>query len=166
MLTTRPTVILGMSGGVDSSVAAALLVEQGYEVHGVTLQVWEHEDESVAASKRWQDRGCCKVGLARHVAKRLGIPHELIDTRAAFRGHVIDDFVSGYLGGSTPNPCVRCNERVKLRSLHALAEERGIDFVATGHYARITEHAGRPALSRARDARKDQTYFLYRLQPY
>jgi len=73
---TQPTVILGMSGGVDSSVAAALLVEQGFEVQGVTLQVWEPEDESVAVSKRWQDRGCCKVGIAKYVAKRLGIAHE------------------------------------------------------------------------------------------
>ena len=153
-----------MSGGVDSSVAAALLVEQGYDVHGVTLQVWEHEDEQVAATKRWQDRGCCKVGLARHVAKRLGIPHELIDTRDIFRANVINDFVSGYVQGTTPNPCVRCNERVKLRSLVLLAEARGVEFVATGHYARVVEHRGGHALCRAHDARKDQTYFLYRLQ--
>ncbi len=78
---TRPTVLLGMSGGVDSSVAAALLVRQGYDVHGVTLQVWEHEDESVATSKKWQERGCCKVGIAKHVAKLLHIPHEVVDTR-------------------------------------------------------------------------------------
>src|SRR5581483_2853249 len=161
---SRHSVILGMSGGVDSSVAAALLVEQGYDVHGVTLQVWEHEDEQVAVTKRWQDRGCCKVGLARHVAKRLGIPHELIDTRDIFRANVINDFVSGYVQGTTPNPCVRCNERVKLRSLVLLAEARGIEFVATGHYARVVEHRGGHALCRAHDARKDQTYFLYRLQ--
>jgi tRNA-specific 2-thiouridylase len=162
---TRPSVILGMSGGVDSSVAAALLVEQGYDVHGVTLQVWEPEDEQ-AASKRWQERGCCKVGLARHVAKRLGITHELIDTRAVFKSGVIDDFVTGYLAGTTPNPCVRCNERVKLRGLHALARERGVDFVATGHYARIAVQSdGRPALRRAADPRKDQSYFLYRVNP-
>jgi tRNA-uridine 2-sulfurtransferase len=78
----RPTVLLGMSGGVDSSVAAALLVRQGYDVRGVTLQVWEHEDETVAASKKWQERGCCKIGIARHVAGRLQIPHEVIDTRS------------------------------------------------------------------------------------
>lgn len=162
---TGPTVLLGMSGGVDSSVAAALLVEQGYRVQGVTLQVWEHEDESVAASKRWEERGCCKVGLARFVAQRLGISHELIDTREVFRAGVIDDFLSGYLAGTTPNPCVRCNERVKLRSLLRLAEERRVDFVATGHYARIVEREGWLGLYRACDVRKDQSYFLYRLNP-
>lgn len=160
---TGPSVLLGMSGGVDSSVAAALLVEQGYRVQGVTLQVWEHEDESVAASKRWQERGCCKVGLARFVAQRLGIVHELIDTRDIFRAGVIDDFLSGYLAGTTPNPCVRCNERVKLRSLLRLAEERDTDFVATGHYARVLNREDAPALYRACDGKKDQSYFLYRL---
>lgn len=161
---TRPRVILGMSGGVDSSVAAAILVEQGYDVRGVTLQVWEHEDEA-SASKRWQERGCCKVGLARHVAKRLGITHRLIDTREAFRTGVIDDFVSGYLAGTTPNPCVRCNERVKLRLLYQLGVEEGADFVATGHYARTTDDAGAMSLRRAYDSRKDQSYFLYRINP-
>jgi tRNA-specific 2-thiouridylase len=161
---TRPTVVLGMSGGVDSSVAAALLVEQGYDVQGVTLQVWEHEDESVAVSKRWQERGCCKVGIAQYVAKRLAIPHEVIDTRASFRAGVIDDFLSGYQAGTTPNPCVRCNERVKLRSLYRLAEERMADFVATGHYARILRDRNQISLHRAFDARKDQSYFLYRIK--
>jgi tRNA-specific 2-thiouridylase len=161
---TRPLVILGMSGGVDSSVAAALLVDQGFDVHGVTLQVWEQEDESAAVSKRWQERSCCKVGIARHVAKRLKIPYEIIDARRTFRAGVIDDFLSGYLSGTTPNPCVRCNERVKLQSLVALAEERGADFVATGHYAQIDKAGGRFVLTRAADARKDQSYFLYRLK--
>jgi tRNA-specific 2-thiouridylase len=161
----QPTVILGMSGGVDSSVAAALLVEQGYHVQGVTLQVWEHEDELVAASRRWQERGCCKVGIARCVAKRLGISHEVIDTQDDFRAGVIDDFLGGYQAGMTPNPCVRCNERVKLRSLFRIAEERGADFVATGHYAQVKCDSGRPRLHRASDLRKDQTYFLYRLSP-
>ncbi|MBI4400087.1 MAG: tRNA 2-thiouridine(34) synthase MnmA [Nitrospirae bacterium] len=162
---TRPTVVLGMSGGVDSSVAAALLVEQGFNVHGITLQVWVQEDESVAVSKRWQERGCCKVGIARYVAERLGITHEVIDTRKVFQAGVIDDFLSGYLGGTTPNPCVRCNERVKIRSLYRLAEERGADFVATGHYARIAGAPDQPSLRRAHDARKDQSYFLYRISP-
>ena len=161
---SRPTVILGMSGGVDSCVAAALLVEQGYDVHGVTLQVWEHEDES-AVSKRWQERSCCKVGIAKFAAKRLGISHEVIDTRADFRAGVIDDFLSGYLSGTTPNPCVRCNERVKLRSLYSIAQARSFDFVATGHYARVVNEAGQWSLRRAFDARKDQSYFLYRVHP-
>ena len=156
-----------MSGGVDSSVAAALLVRQGYDVHGVTLQVWEHEDETVAVSKRWEERGCCKVGIARFVAKTLNIPHEVVDTRETFRAGVIDDFLAGYLEGTTPNPCVRCNERVKLRGLIELADARGINFVATGHYVRIGESEGLPILQRAADPKKDQSYFLYRLrQPW
>ena len=159
----QPTVLLGMSGGVDSSVAAALLVRQGYDVQGVTLQVWEHEDETVAVSKRWEERGCCKVGIAQYVAQTLKIPHEVIDTRETFRASVIDDFVTGYLEGTTPNPCVRCNERVKLRSLVELADERGIDFVATGHYVQIDQSEGTPTLQRAADPKKDQSYFLYRL---
>ncbi|MEO5955691.1 MAG: tRNA 2-thiouridine(34) synthase MnmA [Nitrospiraceae bacterium] len=161
---TRPTVLLGMSGGVDSSVAAALLVRQGYDVHGVTLQVWEHEDETVAASKKWEERGCCKVGIARYVAQTLKIPHEVVDTKQAFRTGVIDDFLAGYLDGTTPNPCVRCNERVKLRGLIELADARGINYVATGHYVRIGESEGLPTLQRAADLKKDQSYFLYRLR--
>jgi tRNA-specific 2-thiouridylase len=153
-----------MSGGVDSSVAAALLVRQGYDVHGVTLQVWEHEDEAVVVSKRWEERGCCKVGIARYVAQTLKIPHEVVDTRETFRAGVIDDFVAGYLEGTTPNPCIRCNERVKLRRLIELADARGINFVATGHYVRIGESEGLSTLQRAADPKKDQSYFLYRLR--
>src|SRR5690606_33171955 len=157
------TVLLGMSGGVDSSVAAALLTRQGYDVHGVTLQVWEHEDEQTAATKKWQERGCCKIGIAKHVAGRLRISYEVVDTRATFQHGVIDDFLDGYLNGTTPNPCVRCNERVKLRTLIALADQRGIDYVATGHYARIVRNGEHWSLCRAIDEKKDQTYFLYRM---
>jgi len=157
------TVLLGMSGGVDSSVAAALLVRQGYDVHGVTLQVWEHEDETVAVSKRWEERGCCKVGIARYVSQKLKVSHEVVDTREIFRAGVIDNFVAGYLEGTTPNPCVRCNERVKLRGLIELANARGINFVATGHYVRIGHSEGISTLQRAADPRKDQSYFLYRI---
>jgi len=159
----RPTVLLGMSGGVDSSVAAALLVRQGYDVHGVTLQVWEHEDESVAVSKKWQERGCCKVGIAKHVAKTLDIPYEVIDTRESFRKGVINDFLHSYAQGITPNPCVRCNERVKIAGLIALAESRGIYHVATGHYVRVHSGYEGLALRRSTDVKKDQSYFLYRL---
>ena len=144
---TRPSVLLGMSGGVDSSVAAALLVRQGYDVHGLTLQVWEHEDGSAPTSKKWQERGCCKVGLAKHVAQRLNIPHNVLDARESFRAGVIDDFLSGYTSGTTPNPCVRCNERVKIRTLIDLATTQGFDYVATGHYARLTMDGPIPTLS-------------------
>jgi tRNA-specific 2-thiouridylase len=156
-------VVLGMSGGVDSSVAAALLVEQGYEVLGVTLQTWEPEqDETV--SKKWQERGCCKVGIARYVAERLRIPHRVVDIRERFRSSVVQDFIDGYLSGSTPNPCVRCNERVKFSSLIEVAAELGADQVATGHYARILLDAeGRLQMHKGADPGKDQSYFLYRV---
>ena len=162
---SRPTVLLGMSGGVDSSVAALLLTKQGYDVRGVTLQVWEHEDESVVVTKKWQERGCCKVGLAQHVAKLLDIPHEVVDTRESFQQGVIDDFVSGYLSGETPNPCVRCNERVKFGQLYQLAKSRGADYVATGHYARIQSIEDEHFLFKGLDSKKDQSYFLYRISP-
>jgi tRNA-specific 2-thiouridylase len=160
----RGTVLLGMSGGVDSSVAAALLVDQGYDVHGVTLQVWENEDESANVSKRWQERGCCKVGMAKHVAKLLNIQHKVIDAQEGFQKGVVDDFIHGYLSGTTPNPCVRCNERVKFGLLYDLAKELGADYVATGHYARVQKSAnGTTVLLKAKDGKKDQSYFLYRL---
>jgi len=152
-----------MSGGIDSSVAALLLTEQGYDVKGVTLQVWEPEDEHAAVTKKWEERGCCKVGLARHVAQRLGIPHEVVDTRETFRTNVVDDFIAGYLDGTTPNPCVRCNERVKFGRLYELAQAQGIDFVATGHYARVLPVDDEVGLFRGADAKKEQSYFLYRL---
>src|SRR5215510_8403348 len=160
----KPRILLGMSGGVDSSVAAALLVRQGYDVHGVTLQVWEHEDKTVAVSKRWEERGCCKIGIARYVAQTLKIPYEVVDTRKTFRAGVIDDFVAGYLEGTTPNPCIRCNERVKLRGLIELADTRGIKFVATGHYVRVHKSGEMQTLQRSTDLKKDQSYFLYRLR--
>lgn len=159
----KPRVVLGMSGGVDSSVAAKLLRDQGYEVLGVTLKVWEEEDAQ-ASSKRWQERGCCKVGMARHVAGLLDISHRVVDTREAFEKGVIEDFINGYLQGTTPNPCVRCNERVKFGGLFHVAEQLGADYVATGHYANITQdEQGTPFLARGRDLKKDQSYFLYRI---
>jgi tRNA-specific 2-thiouridylase len=160
---TPKKVVLGMSGGVDSSVAAKLLKDQGYEVLGVTLKVWEEEDET-AVSKRWQERGCCKVGIAKHVAELLDISHQVIDTRESFQQGVIDDFIGGYLQGTTPNPCVRCNERVKFGGLFQVAEQLGADYIATGHYATIQQdEAGTSFLARGRDTNKDQSYFLYRI---
>jgi len=160
---TPQKVVLGMSGGVDSSVAAKLLKDQGYEVLGVTLKVWEEEDE-ISVSKRWQERGCCKVGIAKHVAELLDISHQVIDTRESFQQGVIDDFIGGYLQGTTPNPCVRCNERVKFGGLFQVAEQLGADYIATGHYATIQQNeAGTSFLARGRDTKKDQSYFLYRI---
>ncbi len=157
------SVVVGMSGGVDSAVAAALLVDQGYRVQGVTLRTWDTE-EGETTSKKWQERGCCKIGIARYVAERLNIPHRVIDIRDHFRAAVVQDFIQGYLSGLTPNPCVRCNERVKFGCLVDAARELGADYVATGHYAQVLPDAGgRLHLHKGGDPRKDQSYFLYRL---
>lgn len=157
------SVVVGMSGGVDSSVAAALLVEQGYQVQGVTLRTWDTE-EGEATSKKWQERGCCKIGIARYVAERLNIPHRVIDLRDRFRAAVVQDFIQSYLSGLTPNPCVRCNERVKFGCLVDAARELGVDHVATGHYAQVLPDAeGGLHLHKGGDPKKDQSYFLYRL---
>src|SRR5438093_1091138 len=153
-----------VSGGtVNGNVAAAILVEQGYQVQGVTLQTWEPEDDATT-SKKWQERGCCKVGIARFVAQQLDIPHLVLDIRERFRSAVVQDFIDGYVAGLTPNPCVRCNERVKFGCLMEAAWDVGADYVATGHYARLLpDDSGRPHLHKGGDSRKDQSYFLYRL---
>ncbi|MFQ5508817.1 MAG: tRNA 2-thiouridine(34) synthase MnmA [Leptospirillia bacterium] len=154
-------ILIGMSGGVDSSVAAALLVRAGHDVTGVTLKLWDGEEGPEAP---WQERSCCKVGLARHVSDTLSIPHRVVDVRERFRRHVVDDFLDAYSAGDTPNPCVRCNESVKFTGLLKLAEDEGYDAVATGHYARIERTgAGGWRLLTGADANKDQSYFLYRI---
>lgn len=151
-----------MSGGVDSSVAAALLSAGGYEVIGLTLQTWVEEGE---VERPWLDRSCCKIGLARHVAERLGIAHHVVDARAEFRDRVVRNFLEEYAGGRTPNPCVLCNERVKFGLLLRIAREMGAELLATGHYARVDylPGAGRYRLRKGVDPEKDQSYFLYRL---
>lgn len=159
---SRPRVIVGMSGGVDSAVTAALLKEAGYEVIGLTLTLWEDENED---EKDWQDRSCCKVGLARYVAKTLSIPHHTLNIKNVFQKEVIDNFCDTYLLGQTPNPCVICNERVKFGQLLSAARELNADYLATGHYSRIEYKADqdRFALLKGKDLSKDQSYFLYRL---
>lgn len=159
-----PLVVVGMSGGVDSSAAAMILKEQGYRVMGVTLRVW---DEEGGPDKKWQDRSCCKIGIARYVAEKLGIDYRVIDIRPEFRETVIRDFVQGYQAGETPNPCVRCNEWIKFGRLWKTAEELGADYLATGHYVRL-EHdpaSGRSILKKGLDSAKDQSYFLCRVRP-
>jgi tRNA-specific 2-thiouridylase len=149
-----------MSGGVDSSVAAALLVAEGYEVVGVTLHLWDYPDDGSVRGR------CCApedVHDARRVADRLGFPHFAFDRRKLFKDEVVDPFVEAYLEGETPSPCVRCNRGVKIPELMALAERLGAERVATGHYARIVRVEGTPELHRARDLTKDQSYFLHTL---
>lgn len=154
-------VLIAMSGGVDSSVAAARLRDQGYDVVGVTLHLWDYPDDGSVKGR------CCAPEDqhdARRVADHLGIPHYTFDRRELFQEHVIAPFVDAYLEGETPSPCVACNRSVKLRELFPLAERLGAAFVATGHYARVVREAGQARLYRGRDRVKDQSYFLHMLR--
>ena len=161
--TKRPRVVIGMSGGVDSSAAASLLIEQGYDVVGITLKLWPQDCVSRAEDK------CCgpqAVSDARAVCHKLGIPFYLIDEAGEFQKQVIQYFAEEYRAGRTPNPCVMCNEKLKFGTLISRARQLGGDLVATGHYARIDRDSvpGRTLLLRGLDLRKDQSYFLFSLR--
>ncbi len=149
-----------MSGGVDSSVAAALLVQQGYEVIGVTMKLWKGEDDPFAAHRFG---GCCTIGSsedARRVSSQLDIPYYVLNLQEEFHAAVVDDFVAEYARGRTPNPCARCNEFIKFRAFLDRADELDCELIATGHYARIDEENGVYHLRRGQDVRKDQSYVL------
>ena len=156
-------VVVGMSGGVDSSVAAYLLKKQGYDVIGVTMQIWQEED----ACRTEENGGCCGLSAvedARRVAAALDIPYYVMNFRKEFQENVIDYFTEEYLNGRTPNPCIACNRYVKWEALLNRSLALGADYIATGHYARIEELPnGRFALRRCAAQEKDQTYALYNL---
>jgi tRNA-specific 2-thiouridylase len=161
----KKRVVVAMSGGVDSSVAALLLVQQGYEVVGISMRLWSYEQDAT--------HGCCTpedLFDARKVANQLGIPHYISDFQATFEQKVVDEFVNAYKHGETPNPCVRCNNDLKFHTLLRRANELGADYLATGHYARVVKEMAMQddglakeeyKLMRAVDATRDQSYFLY-----
>ena len=151
-----------MSGGVDSSVVAAMLKREGYDVVGVTLQLYDH---GAALAKK----GACCAGIdihdARRVAEEMGFPHYVLDYENIFREAVIEEFADSYLGGATPVPCIRCNERVKFKDLLATARDLDADCMATGHYIQRFDGETAPELHRAADANRDQSYFLFSTTP-
>lgn len=159
----KEKVVVGMSGGVDSSVAAYLLKEQGYDVIGVTMQIWQDEEETVQE----ENGGCCGLSAvedARRVAAALDIPYYVMNFKKEFQKYVIDYFMDEYLNGRTPNPCIACNRYVKWEALLTRSMEIGADYIATGHYARIDVLPnGRYAIKHSATRMKDQTYALYNL---
>ncbi|RME00366.1 MAG: tRNA 2-thiouridine(34) synthase MnmA [Bacteroidetes bacterium] len=155
-------VLVAMSGGIDSTVTAMLMHEQGYEVIGITMKTWDYA--SSGGSKK--ETGCCSldsINDARKVAVDMGFHHFIVDIREEFGDYVIDNFVDEYLAGRTPNPCVLCNTHIKWNSLLKRADALDCEFIATGHYAIINEHEGRKFISKAVDPTKDQSYVLWGL---
>lgn len=156
-------ILVAMSGGVDSSVAAMMLHEEGYEVIGITMKTWDYA--SSGASKK--ETGCCSldsINDARELAVRFGFPHYILDIRNEFGDYIIDNFVDEYMAGRTPNPCVLCNTHIKWEALLKRADKLDCEFIATGHYARVRNENQRYIISRGLDHNKDQSYVLWGLK--
>ena len=159
-MSKKGRVLVAMSGGIDSSIAAIMLYEQGYEVIGMTMKTWDYSTSG--GSKK--ETGCCSldsINDARNIAVNLGFPHYIIDIREEFGDYVIDHFTSEYLEGRTPNPCVLCNTHIKWDSLLRRADQLDCEFIATGHYAKIRLENERYIVSRGKDLQKDQSYALW-----
>ena len=151
-----------MSGGIDSTVTAMMLHEQGYEVVGITMKTWDYANSG--SSKK--ETGCCSldsINDARQVAVDMNFHHFIVDIREEFGDYVIDNFVDEYIAGRTPNPCVLCNTHIKWSALLKRADSLDCEFIATGHYAKIKEANGRKFISKGKDERKDQSYVLWGL---
>ncbi len=159
-MSKKGRVLVAMSGGIDSSLAALLLHEQGYEVIGMTMKTWDY----AASGSSKKETGCCSldsINDARNMAVHLGFPHYILDIRDEFGDYVIDYFTNEYLDGRTPNPCVLCNTHIKWDALLKRADQLGCEFIATGHYAKIREENGRYIISKGIDENKDQSYALW-----